>query len=505
MRFLKVNYKDKIFVFLFLLTLFIAILLRTYNYYERISIASDNSRDVQVATYAADNHKFPLTGNFASSGPFFYGPWWYYFLKAVSVFPLGALTYWYVATGLSILFIALISKVGQEIEDKLLGFIVAFYAAISPAQIQNSFSVWNPSITPLLVLVSLFFAIRSLKKLTLYNMFFLGLFTSLAFTIHFQNMLILPIPFVTIIILLFKTQNKKGLFPYISFLALGSFMPLIPLLYFDVSHYWFNSRNFLIYLLVDQYKIWVPNRWLTYAGIYWPQTVSYIIGGSVLISYLIIFLIGALTFFNIKNLREKSAYFLIAITFLLELILFRYYRGERFFYLSLFSHPSILIMTAWITYKIIRVNRIVGLSFLALITIFTINRAFSDVHAQVITLAEIQTAKKEILKTFPNSSFNIWRCASNGTRVGHPLAYFIYKEGKEDLNGVNIGVCETFEKTVEWTLISERDLQQKYGEGLFYQNMATSKVYEDIVEWWQKSPPPKSEGNVWEFIKKNAF
>ncbi len=496
---------SKPFVLLVFLITILALIFRTYNYKERISIVADNSRDAQVASYAADNLKFPLTGNFASAGPFFYGPWWYLFLESVSFIPLGSLKLWYVATALSMLFIVLIFKVGQEIENKFLGFIAAFYAAISPAQIQNSFSIWNPSITPLLVLITLFFAIRSIKKQALHNLFFLGFFTSLAFTIHFQNMLIFPIPIVTIIILWFKFQSKKRYILCILLLALGALIPLVPLLYFDITHYWFDSRNFLIYLLVDQYKIWVPNRWLTYLGIYWPQTVSYIVGGSVFISYLIISLIGGLTLLNIKNIHKNLPYFLIAITFLFELILFRYYRGERYLYLSLFSHSSILILTAWATYKVIRINKLIGLSLLALIAMFTINRSFLDIHAEEITLTEIRTAKTEIFKTFPNSSFNIWECAPNGARVSHPLAYSIYKEGKESLNGVNIGVCESQEKTIDWALISKKDLQKKFGERPFYSNRATSKIYEDTMEWWRESPPKKGEGDLWKFIKENAF
>src|SRR3990167_10726570 len=105
----------KAFMVLTFLIVVLAVFFRIFKYTERIKIIADHSRDVQVATYAGDNLKFPLTGNFASAGPFFYGPWWYYFLELASFIPLGSLGLWYTATGLSLLFVVLIFKLGQEI------------------------------------------------------------------------------------------------------------------------------------------------------------------------------------------------------------------------------------------------------------------------------------------------------------------------------------------------------------------------------------------------------
>lgn len=497
-RFTKVNLKSRILFCLILLTLFLAIIFRTYNYTERISIVSDNSRDAQVATFAADNLKFLLTGNFASAGPFFYGPWWYLFLEVVSFFPLGQLKLWYLATALSLIFIALIFKVGQEIENKTLGFIAALYAAISPSQIQNSFTIWNPSITPLLVLISIFFAVRSVKTRALHNLFFLGFFTSLAFTIHFQNMLIFPILLVTVVFLWFKSHEKVKIFSYIMWLTLGFMFPLLPLIYFDLTHHWYNSRNFLIYLLVDQYKIWTPNRWLTYAFVYWPQTASYIIGGNAKFFYLFLVFLGIFSLFTLKKLKSNVTYLLIAVTFLLEVILFRYYRGERFLYLSLFSQPSVILLAAWITLRTLRINRIIGLVLLIIISGSTLNRALSDIRPGEITFSEVQSAKKAIFNVFPNSSFNLWECPYNGARVSHPIGYFIYMEERENTEGINILVCETKDKDVDWALIPKNSTR-------YFDNASTAAVYKSTMEWWKENPPEKGQGNFWKFIRENAF
>jgi len=495
----------KAFMVLTFLIVVLAVFFRIFKYTERIKIIADHSRDVQVATYAGDNLKFPLTGNFASAGPFFYGPWWYYFLEVVSFIPIGTLKFWYIATTLSLFFIFLIFKLGQEIENKFLGILAALFAAVSPAQIQNSLGVWNPSITPLLVLLSLFFAVRSIKNAKFYNLFFVSFFTVLAFTIHFQNILILPIIPITMAIVYFKFRHRKKLSWPLLFLIIGAFIPLIPLIYFDMTNHWFNSRNFLIYLLVDQYKIWVPNRWLTYATIYWPQTVSYIIGGSVVLSFVLIFSIGSLVLINLKKVTKNTPFFLIAITFFIEIILFRYYRGERVLYLSYFSHPTLFILSAWAVYKIIRINRLIGFVFLLLITFFTVNRVMLDIHSDAINLGGVEALKKDIYNTFPSSTFNIWECSQYGA-PGHPLSYFIYEDGRESSSGINISVCENPGQRLEWELMTKMHLQGRFKDGSpFFKNVSTEITYKDTIEWWQKSPPKKGQGNFWKFVIENRF
>ncbi|OGD93659.1 hypothetical protein A2697_01585 [Candidatus Curtissbacteria bacterium RIFCSPHIGHO2_01_FULL_41_44] len=69
--FLKEITKDPIYSLLILLVIIIAIFFRIYNYTDRVFIQADNSRDVQVARFAADNLKIPPIGQFSSAGPFF--------------------------------------------------------------------------------------------------------------------------------------------------------------------------------------------------------------------------------------------------------------------------------------------------------------------------------------------------------------------------------------------------------------------------------------------------
>jgi len=116
---------------------------------------------------------------------------------------------------------------------KWLGALASLYGAISPAQINYSFSVWNPVIVPLVVLITLFFLVRFFKSKKLLDIFLLGFTVSLAITIHFQNILILP----TILVVIFSFQPSiKNYFRYLPSLILGFLITLLPLIYFDLGH-----------------------------------------------------------------------------------------------------------------------------------------------------------------------------------------------------------------------------------------------------------------------------
>src|SRR3989344_7140501 len=110
--------KDSVFKLAVTLIFAIGIIFRFWDYYDRIVILADNSRDIQVAKYALDYFRIPQIGQFSSAGPFFYGPWYYWILMFFSVIPPGLLSPWYMMTFFSIVFILLIYRLGREIESK---------------------------------------------------------------------------------------------------------------------------------------------------------------------------------------------------------------------------------------------------------------------------------------------------------------------------------------------------------------------------------------------------
>jgi len=380
---------------------------------------------------------------------------------------------------LSLVFILLIYWLGKEIGGKWMGAAAALFAAISPAQIDNSFSVWNAAADPFLALLAMIFLIRFYKEKKAFDIFLLGFIVSLAITIHFQNALIGPL--VLIAILTSKPKIKN-----FAYMVIGLLIPILPFLYFDLRFNWFETRRIFDYITIGQYRIWVPNRWLTYAGVYWPKTWAYIVGGNIWVGGLIITLLSLLFIFRLKDMKKYILFYLIAIGFVLEVILFRYWRGERFAYFSHFAHPAVILLTAWVAVELYRIRKIIGLIFVSLLIIFTFNESLKNLKDRELTLPRVNLLKNEIYANYPQDKFETYGCIYNGALISHPLSFVMYSEGRNEIGGVKIGVCQLADKSFDWKVLSGEDVKD---ENSAWFNETTSTVYKSMTEWWKENPP----------------
>lgn len=491
------DFKDEPFFYLILLsTLLLAIFFRFYNYNDRVYTLSDNSLAVQVARYGADNLKIPLIGQFSSAGPFFYGPWYLLLLELVSFVPLGFLTHWYFISGIYLLFIYLIYLLGREIAGKWAGALSALLAAVSPAQITSSFNVWSPTIIPLLSLISLFFLVRFYKYRKLLDVFLVGLVVGLAQTVHFQSILLTPVLAAAAVL---AGSPLKNYVRYIA-LAAGPVIAFLPLLYFDLKFDWYNFKNILIYLTVDQYKIWLPNRWLIYLGQYWPQAWASIVGGSEFIGAALMVTFAGLVLVKFSTFNRNRIFYLVAFTFLLEVILFRYFRGERFFYYSFFAHAPIIFFTAWTLVELFVWQKFLGSFVIVLVLAASILTSWKDLADRTITIEKINRMKEEIYRSVPGGSFDIYGCELNPNSVSYPLALSMYVDGRNATNGAKVSVCE-LSGAIYWINI-DHEFERDWRGKVF--RRSTETVYRDTAEWWKTKPPVKGEGDFWRFIFENS-
>lgn len=477
---------------IFILTFFF----RLFNYENRIHLQADNSQDVQVARYAFDNLLLPLSGPFSSAGPFHYGPWYFWFLEIISIFPFGLLTHWYPISLLHIIFVGLVFLLGKEVGGRWVGIFASLFAAISPVQIDSSLTVWNPSVVPTISLLSLMFLIKFFKDKKVKDIFLLNFFIGLGVTIHFQIALLVPISISSILLI------KPGFKNYIKFLPYafsGFILPFLPMIYLDSNLGWYNLKSIFIFLAIDQFNSWVPNRWLTYVFDYWPNTWAFVMGGNKVIVYILSICILIFSLIRLKRIKEYRIYYLVAFVFLAEVIAYRYYRGQRFQYYSFFAHPSIFVLSSWAVYQLLAYKKILGVALLTLVISFTLRSSIILLKERSVSLSDFKTVKEEIFSMFPSSKFNIYGCYSNANATSHPAALLIYYEHKDSSDGVKIGLCEDKEKITWEPILSFKDdpLQKK----LWYER-STYKVYYDTAEWFLKYPP-KSGGNFWDFLKKN--
>ncbi len=470
-----INKEPRLSLFL-LITLTIAIFFRLYNYLDRVYFYADNALFVQAAYYAKENLKIPQIGPFAQA-PFFTGPWWLWILEVLFFFPFGVLTPWYFMTLGSIIFILLVYITVREIGGKWLGALSSLLAGISTAQIDNSFMTWNAAADPYSGLLAILFLIKFLKTKKPLYLFLLSFTVSLAITIHFQTFLLAPL----ILAALLTTRPR---FKNFMVVIVGGLIPMLPFLYFDLRFNWFETRRIIDYATIGQYRIYVPNRWLTYAGIYWPTTWSWIIGGAQWIGYLLIALVSLVSLIKISNYKKHLSYYLIALCFVISVVLLRYYRGERFFYYTNYAHAYVLLLTAWTIMEIYKFKKILGIIITSIIVAFSITESVKNFEPRVITYRQVNNLISEIYQKYPDSSIDIYECPFNGSMISTPVSYKMYYDSRNALDGVKIGVCNQ-EMKLSWRQVQEHEINKEYT----YQHKSTPNIYTEMTEWWITNPP----------------
>lgn len=472
----KESMRDPLFTFLIITVFVIGFFFRTYNWYERIYIHADNSLYAQIAKYALDTWSIPQIGVFPQA-PFFTGPEWLWVLQIFYFLPLGVLSPWYVMTFLSFVFIYLVFWVGREVGGKWLGLLAAFFAAISTGQIDNSFSVWNTAADPFLIMMALIFLIKFYKSKKLLWMFLIAFTISFAITVRFQ--MLITIPVIAVALFCHRPRIKYFLVAFIGFT-----LPLLPFLFFDLRYNWFELGRIYDYATIGQFRIYVPNRWLTYAGVWWPEMWGLTIGGSKWIGGLLIFLVSIATLINLKRFKKNIAYFLIAISFVLEVILFRYFRGERYVYYSLFAHGTILILSSWAIMHVYKYQKIAGVILIVIISFLTLQQSVKNLESREISFPKIESFKQEIYDNNHAESYDIYGCTFNGSRIGRAVALLIYGDGKNIESSLKIGVCEGKEK-YEWVKLPDEDAANRNS----WFAATTSTTHREAIEWWKENPP----------------
>jgi hypothetical protein len=123
----KVNYN---FFLVFIIAL--GAFLRFYNFPKRFGFDFDAARDSLVASLFSEKLILPLTGASSSVAPFNFGPWYYYLLIFFEkLIPLYGSWIGVIITNLLTIFV--LYKIGEALEDKKLGLLLAFIFSISPS------------------------------------------------------------------------------------------------------------------------------------------------------------------------------------------------------------------------------------------------------------------------------------------------------------------------------------------------------------------------------------
>lgn len=221
--------------------LLIAAFLRLYRISEYMNFLGDEGRDALMIQRILVDHDFPLLGPPTSVGNIYLGPLYYYMMSIpMAISWLNPVAAAVMVAIIGVFSVSLVYYFGRVWFGKLSAILSAFLYAISPVNITNTRSSWNPSPLPFFTLLAILGLYLSRKQQNFRWFILTGISLAFAVQMHYLAFILLPIFFVFWIYQLFsKTQIKyfwQGtLGAIIAFLFL-----MLPLVIFDFKYNFLN-------------------------------------------------------------------------------------------------------------------------------------------------------------------------------------------------------------------------------------------------------------------------
>src|SRR3989304_8117951 len=296
-----------------------------YNFENRYFLEDETIREAIIAIEGARQKQAPLIGGFSSAAPFTWGPWFYYqIISFTFIFP-SFYSPW-IFLGLSYLgSILVLYKIGDYLESREFGLILATLGTFSPALIIGATHLTFPNLVTFFSLASVLLFIKIIKKdISYWWAFLFGIILGIGINIHYQTASLLILP---ILMLIYK---RKKIFYFLSFL-IGIFLTFIPTLLFELTNHWFNTKNILYFYLYGKDLIYVPNRWLFYVRDFWPSLWADVIGTPKYFGFIFMALVALTLLYQFYKKRLSAPLLLLAIAFFINFVAIIYYWGERFF------------------------------------------------------------------------------------------------------------------------------------------------------------------------------
>lgn len=366
-----------------------------------------------------------------------------------------------------------------------MGIIGGLLATFSPAQVFRSVALTQHSLVGIASAIAIWSAVRYWKSKKVMWLLILGIACGIAASLHYQALSLLTMGSLGFVI---EWKKWKRIAFGIMLYGIGVLLPFTPLLWWDWHQQWANIRNFLDYLFIGQYRIFVSRRWLTFITAFLPKTWGSVIGGNEILGTIVILLTVIGCFYLIMRRRFQIILSWLIAIFSLLIITVRYFRGEIFEGYLLFIHPFILVLTTISLFAFLKINATRKATTLLLCTV-TIFNFLSDIqifsHKGNI-VSEINKTIDTLTGLYPHSKFIPFDFQYNSTEFTYSLSLLLQSRGLIDPNGTPIGVClwacTGFEE--------HQDITANYG-GKMYDLIRLSGFSEDTLlrsQWFDLSP-----------------
>ncbi len=446
----RLNYQNYILGIIFIL----GFVFRFFNFPKRYGFDFDASRDSLSASIFSENLSIPLTGAASSAAPFNFGPWYYWGLIIFEkIIPLYGS--WIFVGVISLATIIVAYKIGEKLENKNFGLILACLFAFSPSQIVLSTTLSNPSIIPLFSGLVILFFVYFLKTKKVIFIFLLSLFLSMGITIHFQ---LAGFNIFPILILAFYGYRVRNL----AVLVFGFLIPLIPIIIFEITNNFQNTKGLVFYFTESRGNVYVANRWLFYVRDFWPKFWSETLGLNLSITIIILSSLVVLFLFLFKKRKINKIHLMMIAAFVFNFILLRYFPSQKPIYYLYFLQIFIFIFSGFLIFKIIEIKKIkpVGLLIVAILLIMILKKDINIVASESSN-REVISIQEELIEKNPNNKFNIFVCDSDLSQ-GMGLIYLLDKKNLLSEKGNEIFIksnCDKNKAILDSSSINPNDLK----------------------------------------------
>lgn len=507
---------------LFLAVLFLVSFgIRFYNFSDRWGLGGDDARDAMIALEALSRRELPLIGSFSSAGPFVFGPLFYWTLMLSYVMlPFTLAAPWLFTVIFGSLTVIILSHIGTLIGGKRLAILVGIFAATSPQLVTRSMmSGQHTYIAATASLLILGFILLLQKKQIRYALL-MGISLGVAFSMHYQAINLLL--FFPILLLLPEFTLRKKI---VSLLVMifGFIIPSIPLLYWDMQQSFANIRNVLDYLLIAQYRIYVPNSWRLFIFQYFSDYWSFVIGGAHMIGLLLMIITVNVSIYSLLKRNIPKILILLGGIFFILTVVNRFYRGERSEGYLIYFVPFILIFSSWAIKKLItndlinskntmftKLSPFFGIVLISLTIIGNVYGIYKNAYSYKSSVKGYKQTVRYLKTKYPGKKFAVYdyKYKMYGPSTGFSMILDSYNLA--DDNGMPLGIgcyekgCPTdlpiIVEVIGNPVFNLSKLNQPLDNNPDWANVSRSGVYDDLITRWTKNKLT-SNFNINEYVQ----
>lgn len=482
-------------LFVLIIVVVVASILRSYNFPYRYSLGVETVRDAVIGIEGAREVQFPLTGSFSSLGSFTFGPLYAYQLILATLLIRTAYAPWIYLSLISIFYVIVIYKIGLLLQSRTLGLLMAFFAAVSPAQIISATHLTSHNVTNIFAVLAIYIFIKIIKEKSSYwRSVLLGLTIGTGMNLHYQMAGLLMLP-----LLIFLNKPKN----YLHFLAsvAGVCITFVPLLFFELNNHWFNIRNMIDYLQFGRTKIYVPNRWLFYVRDFWPGFWADAFGIPTFFSKAIIVVFIVITAIQAFQRKLSRPYILLLIVFVVNFISLRYYWGPRFYGYLNFLRPFIFLFTASTLLLFTRsvMGRISVLAIILLMLYFSYPRIISELAPDSFS-QEMYHQMEIVEKTLGKGTYHVFGCyhSNQGGNESKTFSLSFIADIRQKASGPDLKIgllgddCTdaarfTYPKLTDSGLVDLSKTSEEHLKRGGWEKITFRSLYDANARWWVKN------------------